>query len=370
MSIYTELGVRPVINAAATLTRLGGSLMPPHVLEAMTEASRHFVDLNELQQRVGERIAALTNNEAAYVCTGAAAGLTLATAACIAGKDPAAIRQLPDLTGLKDEVIIHRAHRNGYDHAVRQVGVRVVEIGYPGGTAHWELERAITPQTAAIFWFQGAMSGPGDIPLQDVINIGHAHGVPVIVDGAAQLPPVSNLWNFTQMGADLAVFSGGKDLRGPQASGLMVGRRDLIEACAVNGSPNHSIGRPMKVGKEEMVGLLAAVQWYLGLDHEGRVGQCEEIVATWNAALNRAPGVIARRDFPNEAGQPLAWCLVTIDPAKAGLTKEEIVAQLWAGEPAIAVASGSGDSFHLNPMTLEPGEENIVLKRLLEILGR
>lgn len=369
MTIYTQLGVRPIINASATLTRLGGSLMPPPVLAAMAEASRHFVDLNELQQQVGARLATLTHNEAAYVCTGAAAGLTLATAACIAGKDPAAIKQLPDLTGLKDEVIIHRVHRNGYDHAVRQVGVRVVEIGYSTGTATWELERAITPQTAAVFWFQGGMSGRGDIPLPEVIAIAHAHSIPVIVDGAAQLPPASNLWNFTQMGADLAVFSGGKDLRGPQASGLIVGRRDLIEAIALNGSPNHSIGRPMKVGKEEMVGLLAAVEWYLGLDHEDRAGQYEEIVATWNVALNRVPGVRAIRDFPNEAGQPLPWSLVTIDPAKTGLNKAEIVDQLWAGEPAIAVASTGTDSFHLNPMTLEPGEEQIVLKRLLEILG-
>jgi uncharacterized pyridoxal phosphate-dependent enzyme len=370
MSIYAELGVRPIINASATLTRLGGSLMPPPVLAAMAEAARHFVDLNELQQQVGARLAALTQNEAAYVCTGAAAGLALATAACIAGADPAAIKQLPDLTGLKNEVIIHRAHRNGYDHAVRQVGVRVVEIGYSTGTAVWELERAITPQTAAIFWFQGGMSGRGDIPLPEVIAIAHAHGIPVIVDGAAQLPPVSNLWNFTKMGVDLAIFSGGKDLRGPQASGLIVGRRDLIEAIALNGSPNHSIGRPMKVGKEEMVGLLAAVEWYLGLDHEGRAGQCEEIVATWNAALNRVPGISARRDFPNEAGQPLPWSLIMVDPAKAGLSKDEIVAQMWAGEPGIAVASTGLDSFHLNPMTLEPGEEQVVLKRLLEILGR
>ena len=137
MTIYTQLGVRPIINASATLTRLGGLLMPPPVLAAMAEAARHFVDLNELQQQVGTRLATLTRNEAAYVCTGAAAGLALATAACIAGKDPVAIKQLPDLTGLKNEVIIHRVHRNGYDHAVRQVGVRVVEIGYSTGTATW-----------------------------------------------------------------------------------------------------------------------------------------------------------------------------------------------------------------------------------------
>jgi L-seryl-tRNA(Ser) seleniumtransferase len=343
--------------------------MPPEVVEAMAEASRHFVNLDELQKRVGERIALLTKNEAAYVSSGAAAGLSLATAACIAGTDPAAIRQLPDLTGLKDEVIIHRAHRNGYDHAVRQIGVRVVEIGYSTGTARWELERAITPQTAAIFWFQGAMSGRGDIPLAEVIEIGKAHGVPVVVDGAAQLPPASNLWNFTHMGADLAVFSGGKDLRGPQPSGLILGRRDLIEACALNASPNHSIGRPMKVGKEEMVGLLAAVERYLKLDHEARAETCEQIIAWWNEALNRVPGLCARRDFPNEAGQPLAWTLVTIDPNVIGLSRDEIIKQLAEGNPAIAVATGGKDGIHLNPMTLEPGEEKIVLERLLAVVS-
>src|SRR5690606_15924451 len=174
----------------------------------------------------------------------------------------------PDLTGLKNEVVCHKAHRNGYDHAVRSVGVKMVEIGSVEHTDPAEMEAAINDKTALAFWTQGAMSGPGDIPIEQFIQIAHARGVPVLVDAAAQLPPVENLWRYTQMGADLVVFSGGKDLHGPQASGLILGRKDLIEACAVNGSPNASIGRPMKVGKEEMVGLLAAVKWYLGLDHE------------------------------------------------------------------------------------------------------
>ncbi|HZP83103.1 MAG TPA: aminotransferase class V-fold PLP-dependent enzyme [Chthonomonadaceae bacterium] len=368
MGLYAELGVRPVINACATLTRLGGSLMPPEVLEAMAEAARHFVDLQELQRRVGEEIAALTRNEAAYVSSGAAAGLTLATAACIAGTDLAAIRQLPDLTGLKDEVIIHRAHRNGYDHAVRQVGVKVVEIGSDAGTEREELERAFSEQTAAVFWFQGAMTGKSDLPLPVVIEMAKARGVPVVVDAAAQLPPVENLWRFTQMGADLAVFSGGKDLRGPQSSGLILGRRDLIAACAINGNPNHSIGRPMKVGKEEMVGLLAAVRRYVNLDHAARAQNCEQIVADWNAALNRLPGVSACRDFPNEAGQPLPRSLVTIHADAAGVNRETVMKRLESGDPAIMVSAGGADSLLLNPMTLEPGEEKIVLERLIEAL--
>ena len=369
MSIYEELGIRPIINASATLTRLGGSVMPPEVLAAMLDAARQHVNLDELQRRVGERIADLTHNEAAYVCTGAAAGLVLATAACIAGTDPAAINQLPDLTGLKNEVIVHKSHRNGYDHGVRQVGVKLVEIGTAVSTAPWELERAINPQTAAIFWFQGGMTGHGDLPLEQVIEIANAHGVPVIVDAAAQLPPVENLWRFTEMGAALAIFSGGKDLHGPQSSGLIVGRKDLIEAIRVNGSPNHSIGRPMKVGKEEMVGLLAAVKRYLTLDHEARASQDDEVVAGWMTALNKLPGVRAERSFPNEAGQPLPRALVTIDAAKTGISRDQVVQALAEGAPSIAVSAGGADGIYLNPMTLADGEEQVVLDRLVAVLA-
>jgi L-seryl-tRNA(Ser) seleniumtransferase len=337
-------------------------------MEAMVEASHAFVDLHALQRRVGERIAALTQNEAAYICSGAAAGLTLTTAACITGTDPKAIAQLPDLTGLKNEVIIHQTHRNGYDHAVRQVGVQVIEIGTPERTTHHDLERAIGAKTAAIVWFQGAMTGSGDLPLEEVIEIGEANGVPVLVDAAAQLPPVSNLWRYTQMGATAAMFSGGKDLRGPQSSGLIVGKRELIEACALNGNPNHSIGRPMKVGKEEMVGLLVAVQRYLNLDHERRAEVCEQVVKAWNEALNGILGIVAQRDFPNEAGQPLPRTRVVINPVEAGVDRDTILAQLEAGDPSIIASAQGADAFYLNPMTLEEDEVLIVQQRLLEIL--
>ncbi len=370
MSIYDELGIRPIVNASATLTRLGGSVMPPEVVQAMVDASKHFVNLDELQRAVGERLAAMTHNEAAYVSTGAAAGLALATAACVAGSDPQAIAQLPDCTGLKNEVIIHKSHRNGYDHAVRQIGVKLVEIGMAMSTAPWELEAAINDRTAAIFWFQGAMTGRGDLPLETVIEIANRHHVPVVVDAAAQLPPVENLWKYTQMGAALAIFSGGKDLRGPQASGLVVGRKSLIEAMRVNGSPNHSIGRPMKVGKEEMVGLLTAVKLYIDRDHEARASQDDEVVGGWCDTLGKLPGVYAERSFPNEAGQPLPRAKVVIDPAKAGMSRDDVVAALRNGTPSIEVASGGADALYLNPMTLADGEEQIVLDRLLEILRK
>jgi L-seryl-tRNA(Ser) seleniumtransferase len=368
MSIYESLGVRPLINASATLTRLGGSIMAPEVVQAMVEAACHFVDLNDLQRKVGERIAALTHNEAAYVSSGAAAGLVLATAACITGNDPALVHRLPNLNGLKNEVIIHKTQRNVYDYAVQQVGVKVIEIGSAEGTTGDDLINAISDQTAVIFWFQGAMTTPGDVPLPEVIKIAKSHSVPVVVDAAAQLPPVSNLWDFTAMGVDLAIFSGGKDLRGPQSSGLILGRRDLIEACRINANPNPAIGRPMKVGKEEMLGLLAAVERYLKLDHDARAEYCESAVGFWNEALNNINGVSAERDFPNEAGQPLPRTLITVNADVIGLTHEDIVRELADGDPAITVLQPEDDSgIYLNPMTLEPGEERIVLKRLLEI---
>src|SRR3954465_10232093 len=186
--IYTTLGVRPLINALSTYTRLGGSIMPPEVVAAMAEASHSHVNIDELQIAVGRRIAELTHNEAAYVATGAAAGLVLATAAIVAGNDPDKIKQLPDLTGMKNEVVCHKAHRNGYDHAVRSVGVKMVEIGSVEHTDPAEMEAAINENTAFAFWTQGAMSGSGDIPIEQFIEIAHAHGIPVLVDAAAQLP--------------------------------------------------------------------------------------------------------------------------------------------------------------------------------------
>ena len=366
MPSYSELDITPIINANATLTRLGGSLMPPEVLEAMLEAAKVFVDLPELQRRVGNRIALLTLNEACYVSSGAAGGIVVTIAACITGTDRAAIDRLPELSGLKNEVVVHKSHRNGYDHSVRQVGARLVEIGYADGAFDWQLEAAINVNTAAVIWFQGSMGGPNDLPLEQVIDIAHAHGVPVLVDAAAQLPPVENLWKFTQMGADGAIFSGGKDLRGPQSSGLVLGKQWLVDACALNGPPNHSIGRPMKVGKEEMLGLLAAVERYLALDHEGRASQMEEIVTGWCSELNRLDGVRADRSFPSEATQPMPRAEVHIDAAAVGRSRDEIVQGLLDGRRAVSVALGPGNTLYLNPTTLEEGEEEVVLARLVE----
>jgi uncharacterized pyridoxal phosphate-dependent enzyme len=369
MDIYDRLGVRKIINANATLTMLGGSLMPPEVLAAMEEAAQHFVDIDELQEKVGQEIARLTHNEAAYVSSGAAAGLALSAAACIAGCDPEKRQRLPYSDGMKNEIIVHQRGRVGYDFAIRQAGGVLVEVGSQAGATEDEFKRAFNESTAAVFVFYKNLLMEGQVPLERQIEIAHARGIPVIVDAAAQLPPVENLWWFTQLGADLALFSGGKGLCGPQSSGLVLGRRDLIEACAFHACPRPFIGRPMKTGKEEIVGLLAAVRWYLNLDHDRLMQSYEDQVAWVIQALETQPGVTAVRSFPNEAGQPLPRVEITFDEAASGIQRDEVLRQLITGEPAISLAPAGAHGVFFNPQTLQPGEERVVVRRLLEISG-
>ena len=364
MTNYHALGIRPMINACATMTKYGGSLMPPEVLNAMNEAADAFVDLAQLQHKVGERIAELTRNEAAYVTSGAAAGIMLSATASVLHHHPDAAMDFPNISGLRHQAIVHRSQRNSYDFAVQQTGMKFVEFDPTTSL----LEDAIDDKTACIFWFEGRLVSKHDVPLQDVIAIANAHNLPVIVDAAAQLPPPENLWRFTEMGVSLALFSGGKDLRGPQSSGLMLGRRAMIESIRPISAPNHGLGRPLKVGKEEMMGALAAVERYMNMDHAARQQYCEDSVQLWCAALNPLAGISAERDFPNEAGQPLPWCLVTVDPAVLGKTAEDIVDDFLQRDPPIAVHPDDDHHFYLNPMTLTPGQETIVRDACLALL--
>lgn len=360
---YQSLGLRKIINAFATVTKYGGSLMPPEVVQAMVGASGSFVDLADLQRKVGDRIAELTKNEAAYVTSGAAGGILLSAAACVSIRQSNTPIQYPKFDKTH-EVIIYRTHRNGYDYGIGQIGLTVVEAE----PTLEGIQSAISPRTTSIFWFQGVMTSDDDLPLDQLIEVANAYDIPVIVDAAAQLPPVENLWRFTQMGASLAIFSGGKDLRGPQSSGLVLGRRDLIDMIRVMSNPNHGVGRVLKVGKEELMGCLAAVERYVNLDHEARLAYCENTVKLWCDALNKLDGVTATRDFPNEAGQPVAWCLVTVDPDILGRSCDVIVQDFLDHDPAIAVAPKSATQFHLNPMTLNQGEELIVLEACQALL--
>jgi len=369
MDVYDDLGVTKVINGAATLTRLGGSLMPPEVLAAMVEAGRHFVDMDELQQKVGERIAAWTRNEAAYVSSGAAAGLALSTAACITGLDPEKRERLPYTEGMRNEVIIHRRGRVGYAFAIRQAGGRLVEVGTEEGATPDDMVRAINDRTAAIFYFYNPALMPGQVPLNRGIEIARQAGIPLVIDAAAQIPPIENLWRFTEMGADLVLFSGGKGLCGPQSSGLILGRQELIEACAFNACPRAFIGRPMKVGKEELVGLMTAVQRYLDLDHDLLMQTYEEQVQTVIAAFSDHPYISARRSFPSEAGQPMPRAEISFDEEGLGITRDEVLVRLRTGDPSIVLAEAGRSGVFVNPQTLKPGQEQTIVSRIRQIAG-
>jgi L-seryl-tRNA(Ser) seleniumtransferase len=368
MDIYDELGVRKVINGYATLTSLGGSIMPAEVVAAMTEASRYFVSIDELQEKAGQKIAEWTHNQAAYISCGAAAGIVLSTAACITGLDANKRERLPFTEGMKNEIIVHRCAGEEYNFTVRQAGGKVVPIGSGQSASLAELEGAIHPMTAGILVYYKERRMQGQVPLTQQIEIAKHYGVPLIIDAAAQLPPVENLWRFTQMGADLVIFSGGKGLCGPQSSGLVLGRRDLIEACAFNACPRTYIGRPMKVGKEEMAGLLAAVRRYLNLDHAQEIRIYEEQVAFILAAFAGDTYVHARRGFPSEAGQPMPRAELFMDEQGLGISRDEILNRLYEGNPAVSLAPAGENGLFINPQTLQPGEEKTIVERIKEIL--
>lgn len=368
MGLYEDLGVGRVINVSTTFTALGGTLMPPEVLDAMHEAAGAFVDMHQLHAAAGRRVARLTGNEAAHVTSGCAAALVLAVLACRTGGDPRLIARMPDAPGVADEVVMHTAHRIPYDPALRLAGARVRQIGDAMQTFEWELDGAITERTTAVLYVAGGHLDKGALPLDRVIHIAHQRGVPVIVDAAAQLPPVENLWYFTrELGADLAVFSGGKALLGPQASGLMLGTFDLVEAARQNSSPFQRLARAMKAGKEEIAGLVTAVERYVNLDHGTLAREWEQTVQHWHSELAAIPGVTTAHESRNEAGQPIPRLRVEVAGAQT------IVENLFAGEPAIAVLpyerQGTVLGFWLSPDLLSPGEATTVATEVRRHLG-
>jgi len=368
-TIYDELGVRRVINAATTLTVVGGSLMPPQVLDAMREAARSFVDMHELQAAAGARIASLTRNEAAYVTSSCAAAMTLGTLAAITRGDPTAIGRMPRGAGLPTEVVIHATHRIPEDRGIELAGGRIVEIGKADGTGEAELESALTNQTALVVWVAGSHLPRGALDLETTVRVAHSRGVPVLVDAAAQLPPPSNLWRFTvEIGADAVAFSGGKGLRGPQASGLLLGRSAFIEAVRANGSPYARLARPMKVGKEEIAGLVRAVELYLGTDHEAQAREWSAVVDGWVRELDGIQGLRAERHETNEAGQPVPRVRVSVDEAAVGVSAEELRRRLWNGDPRLLVLPDGVDAFFVTPDTLTPAEAVSIPTQLLRAL--
>src|SRR6266849_4862462 len=293
---FKELGIKPFINAAGTYTTLNASLMQPEVVQAIEYASKQFVHLIELHDRVGERIASLIGCEAAMVSAGAASALTLGTAACMTGANEELIRKLPDTTGMKTEVIIQKSHRYGYDHAVRNCGTHFVEV-----ETREQLENAINGNTAMMLFFNAA-TPPAPIKAEEFAQLGKKHGVPTFNDAAADVPPVSHLSAYIKMGFDLVTFSGGKGIRGPQSAGLLLGRKDLIHAARLNASPNSdAIGRGMKVNKEELVGMMAAVEAALQRDHEAEWREWEGRVKTIADSVGPIGGVKTERFMPEIA---------------------------------------------------------------------
>ncbi len=362
--IYARLGVRTIINARGATTAVGGTLPPPEVMAAMAEAAKAFVVLEELNAKVGEKIAAVTGAEAGYVTCGSAAGMLLAAAACITGTDIARIRRLPDTTGMPDEIIVHRAHRINYDQMFRAPGAKLVEIGIPSATERWEYEAAFTARTAAVAFVDSPSIGPGALDFGTVIEVAHAHNVPVIVDAASTLPPVSHLTRWIAGGADLVIYSGGKGIRGPQDSGLLAGRADLIAAAKMNGNPNAAIGRAAKVSKEAMVGLAVALDRFITHDHDAEFAahraQAELIAHELADFPNAECAVIAD---PERYPMPLA----VIRPVDGAWSAPAVRATLAAGDPGIFVNVELG-GIGINTHCLRDGDAEQIATRLRTLL--
>ena len=362
---FRELGVRPFINAAGTYTAMTASLMLPEVMDAIGYASTRYVMLDELHDRVGERIATLVRAEAAMVTCGAASALTLGTAGVLTGTDRQKIGDLPNLASMKSEVIIQKAHRFGYDRALRNCGIRFVEV-----ETREDLERAVNAQTAMMLFYNNN-NKEGRIQDQEFAELGKKHGIPTMNDAAADVPPVENLWKYTAMGFDLVAFSGGKGLRGPQSAGMLLGKKPLVAAARMNGSPNgNAIGRGMKVNKEEMLGMLAAVEVFVSKDHAKEGLEFNRRAEEIRRSAAAVPGVKAEIFVP-EVANHVPHVRVTWDAASKPLKAAAVVKAMQDGEPSIAIRS-EGESLVIGVWMMRSGEEKIVARRLrqeLEVAG-
>ena len=347
--IYEALGVRPFINAAGTYTALSASLMPAEVVDAMSRGITSLCRNSGIAGSSGEKDCFSHRMRSGLVTSGCAQSLTLATAACVCGTDQEKIHRVPDTSGMKNEVIFQRSHRFGYDHAIRNVGVKIIEV-----ETCRELESAISEKTALLF-FLNLADPKGQIKRQEFAEIANKRGIPCLIDAAADLPPAENLSAFTKMGYDLAAFSGGKGLRGPQCSGLLLGRKDLIQAAFLNGSPHSdSVGRGGKVGKEEIVGLLKAVELYVKSDHEREWKEWEHRVSVVEEAVQRIPGVRTERFIPVIANQ-VPHLAIQWDPASISLTTELFVKALRDGEPRSRCARALPRQVQFHGLKLQSG---------------
>ena len=368
--IYDEIGVTRVLNAAGSMTYLGGSLIAPEVLEKMNEAATSFVVMEELLDWAGAEIARLAGVEAGMVTTGSAGAILLSCAACITGDDRRRMRALPRVEGGRNEFVVQKQHRIGFDHAIGVAGGRIVEVGDAEGTRIEHVEAALNGRTAAIFHV--ALDPQPTVPLAEVAALAQRRGVPVIVDAAAELPPVDNLGAFHRAGGDLVIFSGGKDIAGPNDTGILCGRADLVAAARAQSFPNGGIGRPLKIGKEQVVGLVYALRRWVGLDHEERVRRWQAQAEKMRDMLTGLPGVEADIAFAKSGARPLIVprTRLRLDTARIGKSIDQLDAELEGGTPAVAVGpDAANDSLWLNPQHLEEGEEELVARRVAEVLG-
>jgi L-seryl-tRNA(Ser) seleniumtransferase len=363
--IYDHIGVRTIINAAGATTAVGGSLMPQEVIDAMISASRSFVVIDELNRAVGKKIAEVTGAEDGYVTAGSAAAMLVAVAGCIAGTDPVKIRKLPNSEGLANEVIIHRMHRIGYDQMFRAAGGKLVEIGMPRKTEAWELEDAINEKTACVVWIDSPATGPGPLDFAELVEIAHRRGVPVVVDAASTLPPRRHITRWLEQGADLAIYSGGKGIRGPQDSGVLAGRADLIAAARANGAPNTGVGRAAKVSKEAMAGLYVALDRFASYDHDAEHAERSVMAQMIAQALDGldSAAVVLDTDFEH---YPMP--VVKLYPANgATWSATSLGEQLASGEPSIH-GKMEWDHYGIHTHNLQPGEPEQIVEAVRAVL--
>ena len=369
---YKRLGVTRVVNAASWLTKLGGSIMQPAVVDAMNDASHWFVDMHDLNRKAGDVIAKFTGAEAGLVTAGSAAGMLLEAAACMTGTDPAKVDRLPNSAGLKNEIVIHRQHLVSYAHNFRAAGARLIEIGGADSTREWELDDAIGENTAAVAFVFGPRQA-GALPLAQVIDIAHKRDVPVIVDAAAMLPPPENLTRFIDMGADMVSFSGGKGVLGPQSSGILCGRADLMEAAYMNAAPNsEGVGRAAKVCKEEIAGLITALEIFVDTDFTAVQAkwhaQCSHVVSELQGIPGVHAHIVETEPDIDESNFTHPRAIIKFDKSWKGPSMERVVEMLEDGDPSIRVGSaGNYGGISIVPVDLQPGDEELIAQRLKEI---
>lgn len=366
--IFEEIGVRPMIHAGGTNTDHGGSRMRPEVIDAMAQASQSYVPVAELNSKVGDFMAQITGAEAGMVTAGAGSGIVLSAAACMTGLDSAKILQLPDTRGMKDQIVIAKAHRGGYSHMYTFTGASLEEVGDAQAWTTEQIDAAINDNTAAVAFLLAPRVSRRGPTLAETVEVAHARGVPVIVDAAAMLPPRSNLSKYISEGADLVTVSGGKEIRGPQATGMLFGVKDLVAAALANHSPNHAIGRPHKVSREEMVGLWMALKLYVEHDEEAEIAGYRAALAPVAEAVEDIPGLevtIRQDDFrfflPN--------VVISLTSEWNGPSGPDVRAAMMEGEPRIGIRYDPDyNELEINAFNMQPGEPEIVAARLREEL--